>query len=105
MSQRNEIEDCQEDAEAHIRATIMKEFCEVIQKTGLPPMAVMRLAALSLGSIYREVADAHSGCDPCPCGWRPHEGSDIDLLCTALLTACRRRCNDDLRQMRVAGTA
>ena len=50
-----EIERRSEEASAHIRATIMNEFCEVMHKTGLSPIAVMRLAAQAVGSIYREV--------------------------------------------------
>ena len=100
-----EIERRHDEAEAHIRATIMNELCEVMHRTNLPPMAVMRLAARSIGTIYREMADAHSGIDPCPCGWRPQEATDIDMLVMALLTACERRRTDDLRLMRIAGTA
>lgn len=100
-----EVERRHDEAEAHIRATIMNELGEVMQKTGLPPMAVLRLAARSIGTIYREMADAHSGVDPCPCGWNPHEASEIDVLAMALVTACERRQVADLGLMRVAGTA
>lgn len=100
-----EAERRQEEAEAHICATVIKELCEVMQKTGLPPMAVLRLAARSVGTIYREMADAHAGLDPCPCGWRPHEASDAEVLGMALMTACERHRVHDLRQMRIAGTA
>lgn len=100
-----EIERRQDEAEAHIRATVMNELCEVMHRAGLPPMAVLRLAARSIGTIYREMANAHSGVDPCPCGWRPHPASDIELLGMALMTACEQRRADDLRLMQVAGSA
>lgn len=100
-----EIERRQNEAEAHIRATVMNELCEVMHKVGLPPMAVLHLAARSIGTIYREMADAHSGIDPCPCGWRPHPATDVEVLGMALMAACERRRSNDLRMMRMAGTA
>ncbi len=101
-----EMERRSEEASAHIRATIMNEFCEVMHKTGLSPIAVMRLAAQAVGSIYREVADVHACPDGCPCGWRPHEVSDIEVLGAALAAACRQhRRSHDLRLMRVIGSA
>ncbi|WP_195176283.1 hypothetical protein [Mesorhizobium sp. INR15] len=102
---QNEVERRHEEAEAHIRKTIMNEFCEIMHKSGLPPMAVMRLAARSIGMIYREVADAHSGPEACPCGWRPNEVVDVEVLGMALMTACERCQVRDLRHMRIAGTA
>ncbi|WP_406873466.1 hypothetical protein WHT83_07725 [Aminobacter sp. P9b] len=105
LAHLSENERRHEEAQAHIRATIMNEFCEVMRKTGLPPMVVMRLAAQAVGSIYRETADAHSGPAACPCGWCPREGTDVDVLCAALLAACTRRMGRDLRSMAIAGTA
>lgn len=102
---QSEIERRQDEAEAHIRAAMMNELGDVMHRTNLPPMAVLRLAARSIGRIYREMADAHSGIDPCPCGWRPHEASEIEVLVTALRAACGRRRTHDLRLMQIAGTA
>jgi len=102
---QTEIERRHDEAEAHIHATVMNELCEVMHRSGLPPMAVLRLAARSIGAIYREMADAHSGIEPCPCGWRPYPATDIELLGMALMTACERRRTNDLRLMRIAGTA
>lgn len=59
-----EIERRHDEAEAHIRATMMNELCEVMHRTDLPPMALLRLAARSVGSIYREMADAHPASIP-----------------------------------------
>lgn len=100
-----EIERRHEEAEAHIRATVMNELCAVMDSTNLPPMVLLRLVARSLGTIYRDMADAHSGTDPCPCGWRPHRETDIEVLTMALRTACGRYPVADLRRMPVAGTA
>lgn len=100
-----EIERRNEEAEAHIRATVMNDLCAVMDKTKLPPMALLRLAVRSIGEIYRDMADAHSGIEPCPCGWRPHRETDIEVLTMALITACGRCPVADLRRMPVAGTA
>ncbi|WEX08227.1 hypothetical protein [Chelativorans sp. AA-79] len=105
MSLTDETERRLEEAEAHIRTAMAKEFCHVMDKTGLPPMAVLRLAAQAVGSIYCEAADAHSGPRACPCGWCPHQPSDIEILGMALVTACRMRRAEDLASTPVAGTA
>ncbi|WP_054312198.1 hypothetical protein [Mesorhizobium sp. 1M-11] len=99
-----ETERRQDEAEARLRAMILKELCEAMHATNLPPLAVLRLAARSIGSIYREMADAHLGFDRCACGWRPHT-TDVELLCMALMTACTQRRSADLRLMRVEGNA
>jgi len=100
-----DLERRQDEAEAHIRATMMKELCEVMGASGLPPIAVLRLAARAIGTIYREMADAHTGIGACQCGWRPQDAHDADLLTTALMAACRARAHEDLRVMQVAGSA
>ena len=94
-----------DEAEAHIRATVMNELCEVMSKCNLPPMAALRLAARSIGTIYREMAVVHSGIDACPCGWRPCPSTDVELLGMALMTACEQRRSVDLRMMQIAGSA
>ena len=104
MSQMK-IERRYDEAEGHVRATVMNELCEVMHKCSLPPMAVLRLAARSIGMIYREMADAHSGIEPCSCGWQPHPATDVELLGMALMTACEQHRTVDLRLMRVAGSA
>lgn len=105
MTQIEDWERRQEQAREHIRATIMNEFCEVMRTSGLPPMVMMRLAAQSVGAVYREMAAAHSGADPCPCGWRPNETHDIELMSSALRTACKRTPGFDLVAMEVVGRA
>lgn len=104
MSQ-TEVERRHDEAEAHIRATVMNEICEIMHRAGLPPMAVLRLEARSVGTIYREMAAAHSDIDPCPCGWRPHPATDVEMLGMALMTACEGHKSGDLRLMRAAGNA
>ncbi len=99
-----ETEHRHDEAEARIRAVMMKELCEAMHAANLPPLAVLRLAARSLGSIYREMADAHLGFERCVCGWRPH-ASDVEVLGMALMAACMQRRTADLRLMPVGGNA
>jgi len=94
-----------DQAEAHIRATMMKELCEVMGASGLPPIAALRLAARAIGSIYREMADTHTGIGACQCGWRPRDSHDAEFLTTGLLAACQSRPSQDLRAMQVVGSA
>lgn len=102
----HEYERRQDQAREHIRATIMNEFCEIMRKTGLPPMAVMRLAAQSVGAVYRDVAASHRGIEPCPCGWQPVEASDIEVMISALRCAARPVAPaTGLAAMRAAGNA
>jgi hypothetical protein len=54
----------------------------------------MSLAAMAVGSLYLEVAAAHRGDNPCPCGWEPHGAADLEALQTfarALGGAASRR--------------
>ncbi|CAN0653816.1 hypothetical protein [Nitratireductor sp. OM-1] len=94
-----------EEAEMHLRMQLMKEMSAVMQRTGLPPMIVMREAVRAIGVIYRETADAHQGPGSCSCGWQPQEAADLDYLGRALLEATRQPRRRDLGAMQVLGTA
>lgn len=100
-----DIERRHEEAEARIRTAVMNELCEVMHREGLPPVAVLRLAARSIGAIYRGMAAAHSSGRPCPCGWNPRPELEVELLAMALMTACRNGRRSDLSSMQVAGNA
>ena len=65
-------------------------FCGVMQSTRLPPMAAMGSAATAVGLLYLEVADAHRGDNPCPCGWEPRGAMDVEALQTSLALATRQ---------------
>ncbi|WP_295813674.1 hypothetical protein [uncultured Nitratireductor sp.] len=101
----NGFERRREEAEAHLRMQLMKEMSEVMRRTGLPPMVVMREAVRAIGAIYRETAQAHREPACCPCGWRPQEASDLEYLGQALLAASTKRGRGDLDAMQVLGTA
>ena len=58
-----------------LKKTVRIAFCGVMQSTQLPPMAALTLAAMAVGSLYHEVAAAHRGDNPCPCGWEPRSAA------------------------------
>lgn len=95
------------DAEAardELHRAILSAFCNVLHASRLPPMTVMRLAAATVGSIYKETADEHR-CGACPCGWQPHPGADLEALQTALAAATEAVPLSDPRTIQVAGRA
>jgi hypothetical protein len=87
-----------------LKKTVRIAFCGVMQSTRLPPMAALSLAAMAVGSLYLEVAAAHRGNNPCPCGWKPRSAADVEALQTSLaLSAEQPRA--DFRAMEIAGNA
>ena len=92
-------------ARADLRQALMTAFCQVLHASRLPPMTVMSLAASAVGSIYQEVAEAHRGNDPCPCGWQPSPQADVEALQTALAITAQVFPALDLRVVQVSGRA
>lgn len=87
-----------------LKKTVRIAFCGVMQSTRLPPMAALSLAAMAIGSLYHEVAAAHRGDNPCPCGWQPRRAADVEALQTSLaLSAEEPRA--DFHAIQVAGNA
>jgi len=70
-----------------LKKTVRIAFCGVMQSTRLPPMAAMSLVAMAVGSLYLEVAAAHRGDSPCPCGWQPRRAADVEALQSSLALA------------------
>ena len=73
-----------------MKRSVRMAFCGVMQSTRLPPMAALSLAATAVGLIYLEVADAHRGDNPCPCGWEPRNAADLEALQTSLALAAKQ---------------
>ena len=87
-----------------LKKTVRIAFCGVMQSTRLPPMAALSLAAMAIWSLYHEVAAAHRGDNPCPCGWQPRRAADVEALQTSLaLSAEEPRA--DFHALQVAGNA
>lgn len=94
-----------DDARDEIRQALMSAFCGVLHRTRLSPMAVLELAAEAVGSVYREVADAHLGDQPCPCGWNPSPSADLAALQASLALSAAPPPGIDLARIAVAGRA
>ena len=87
-----------------MKRSMRMAFFSVMQSTRLPPMAALSLAATAVGLIYLEVAAAHGGDNPCPCGWEPRSANDLDVLQTSLALATQpHRC--DFHTVQVEGHA
>ncbi|KRE03373.1 hypothetical protein ASE61_12935 [Bosea sp. Root670] len=94
-----------ETARAEIREALMTAFCAALRDTRLPPLTLLELAATAVGSVYREVADAHCGDQPCPCGWHPRLQADLEALQAALALNAMPAVQPDLARMVVLGRA
>jgi hypothetical protein len=94
-----------ETARAEIREAVMTAFCAALRDTRLPPLTLIELAAAAVGSVYREVADAHCGDQPCPCGWHPRLLEDLEALQAALALSATPALQPDLASMVVLGRA
>lgn len=75
---------------AAIRAALMASYSGALASTQVSPLEVLEIMAAALGTIYREVADAHLDPDGCPCGWRPHEVLDVLALEQAIVAHAAR---------------
>ncbi len=87
-----------------LKRSIRMAFCGIMQSTRLPPMAALSLAATAVGLLYLEVAAAHRGDDPCPCGWEPRSAADVEALQTSLALAAKPP-RADFDAIRVEGHA
>jgi predicted hotdog family 3-hydroxylacyl-ACP dehydratase len=94
-----------EIARIEIREAVLTAFCRALHDTRLPPLALIELAAQAVGSVYREVADAHCGDPSCPCGWRPRLAADLEALQAALALSAAPASQPDLAGMAVLGRA
>lgn len=92
------------DAEA-VRLLITRTFMEALRSTELAPMDVLEYAATAIGTVYRDVADAHSPPRWCPCGWQPDIMRDVAALKTALAAAALPEMESSLARAEVAGHA
>ena len=87
------------------KRSVRMAFCGVMQSTRLPPMAALSLAATAVGLLYLEVAAAHDGDNPCPCGWEPRSAADVEALQTSLALATKPRRPAHFGAIQVAGNA
>jgi hypothetical protein len=82
-------------------------FWSIIETNSMPPLDAMRLAAMALGSLYREVASAHCKASGCACGWQPCGAGDVETLMMALRAGAQGvpHAPTDLFAAKAAGSA
>jgi len=88
-----------------LKKTVRIAFCAVMQSTRPPPMAAISLAATAVGLLYHDVAAAHRGSSPCPCGWEPLGAVDVDALKPSFALAANEQPHAGFRAVEVAGNA
>jgi hypothetical protein len=91
---------------AAVRAAVMASYAGTLASTRMSPLEALESLAAALGSIYREVADAHLDSQGCGCGWRPNELLDIVALEQAIAANAAREDDAgyfDLRSIPPAG--
>lgn len=90
--------------QADLDRVLMMAFGRALDVSGLMPMAVMNVMANAFGTLYRQVAEQHQS-QPCPCGWQPASGQDIELLKSALEAAAKWEPAHELLTMPARGRA
>ncbi len=56
-----------------IRHGMLAVYLDVLDSGPMTPLEALECMAGALGSIYREVADAHLDPQGCQCGWTPSD--------------------------------
>ena len=80
---------------AAVRAALLASYSGALASTHMSPLEALECMAAALGSIYREVADAHIDPHGCPCGWQPHAVLDMVALEQALAANGARDKDED----------
>lgn len=83
-----------------LRAALLASYSGTLASTHLSPLEALEFMAAALGSIYREVADAHIDPNGCGCGWQPHEVLDMVALEQALTANALRHDDEDMFDLR-----
>ncbi|NNM73406.1 hypothetical protein [Enterovirga aerilata] len=105
MPGRPDLGSAESEALDELRQALVRSFCAVLARSRMPPMTVLRLAGMALGSVYREVAAAHRGPDACPCGWEPWEEADLEVLRGSITDDSVASNAMNLLAVRAAGSA
>lgn len=85
---------------AAVRAALMASYSGTLASTRLSPLEALECMAAALGSLYREVADAHIDPQGCHCGWQPHAVLDMVALEQAMAANGARDEDEDMFDLR-----
>ncbi|QDZ09530.1 hypothetical protein [Devosia ginsengisoli] len=83
-----------------VRAALMASYSGALATTRLSPLEALECMAAALGSLYREVADAHIDPQGCHCGWQPHAVLDMVALEQAMAANGARDEDEDMFDLR-----
>ncbi|KQP61658.1 hypothetical protein ASG40_04270 [Methylobacterium sp. Leaf399] len=90
---------------ADLDEAIRRAFWTVLHRGPLPPMDALQVAARTIGTLYRQMAQAHDGPGGCACGWEPDPDGDLVVLEAQLAAALLQPPSQDLAQMATMGQA
>ncbi|MCR6673443.1 hypothetical protein [Devosia ginsengisoli] len=85
---------------AAVRAALMASYSGTLASTRMSPLEALECMAAALGSLYREVADAHIDPQGCRCGWQPHAVLDMVALEQALAANGAHDEDEDMFDLR-----
>ncbi|NEU14200.1 hypothetical protein G3T14_18995 [Methylobacterium sp. BTF04] len=92
-------------AEDALDEALRRAFWQSLNRTPLPAMHALEVAARTIGTLYRQVAQAHEGPNGCRCGWEPDPDCDLIVLEANLAAALLQPPQSDLARMQPAGRA
>lgn len=91
--------------EGQLDEALRRAFWQSLNRAPLPAMAALEVAARVVGSLYRQVAQAHEGPNGCRCGWEPDPDCDLIVLEANLAAALMQPPEPDLARMVALGRA
>jgi hypothetical protein len=83
-------------SEAAARGAVLTAYSGLMASIDLSPLDALELLAGALGSVYNEIAQAHSWPPVCGCGWTPNGILDVLVLQRALTANCGSSNDDEL---------
>ncbi|MBX9932746.1 MAG: hypothetical protein K2Y56_14590 [Methylobacterium sp.] len=92
-------------AETALDEALRRSFWQRLHHDALPPMLALQIAAGAIGTLYRQLAEAHRGPGGCACGWEPDPDGDLIILEARLASAIIQSARHDLARMPAAGRA
>ena len=80
-----------------MRSALSASYSTTLRTTDLTPLQALEYMALALGSLYRDIAEAHIEPGGCNCGWQPSE--ILDLIALQQSLAVTAGAEDEITDM------
>lgn len=84
---------------------LRRAFWTSLNRHPLPALQALAAAARTIGTLYRQIAQAHEGPGGCACGWEPDPDSDLIVLEANLAASLLKPPEPDLAHMPTLGRA